>query len=63
MDRLQRGTSAEGDEQLVLNFTRQELEQAPAFVSLEEKREAQARQQQQAQRQDSGTASGNATQN
>lgn len=61
LDHLKRTTTQEGAEQLVLGFARQELEQAPAFVSLaEQKRRLDAEQarQQQEQQQGSGDTSG-----
>ena len=67
IERLSRASTQDGTEQLVLNYTRAELEQAPEFVTLaqqrqqQEQRQAQqeaeqAAQQQQQQQQGAGTA-------
>ncbi len=67
MDRVKEGTARDGSEQLVLDFTREELEQAPEFVSLAEQmrrqeaeqvsqQQQEMQQQQQAQQQGSADA-------
>ena len=59
LDRLKRTTNQEGDEQLVLDYTRAELEQAPRFVSLvEQKRRQEAEEARQLQQQGSAATSG-----
>lgn len=55
IERLSRVSTQEGAEELVLNYTRAELEQAPEFVSLEQQREEQARLQAQQEAQQQGT--------
>ena len=59
LDRLQRTSTQDGGEQLVSNFTREELEQAPQFVSLAEQKRRQeaeqARQQQEMLQQQQGS--------
>ena len=42
IERVSRASTQDGTEQLVLNYTRAELEQAPEFVTLDELREQQA---------------------
>lgn len=42
VERLSRASNQDGAEQLVLNYTRAELEQAPEFVTLDELRQQQA---------------------
>lgn len=42
VERLSRASAQDGTEQLVLNYTRAELEQAPEFVTLDELRQQQA---------------------
>lgn len=55
LDQLARAPTGEGDEQLMLNYTRAELEQAPEFVSLAEQLQRQeAEQARQQQEQDAG---------
>lgn len=61
VERLSRASTQDGAEQLVLNYTRAELEQAPEFVTLDElrqqqaQREAQQEARQSQQRQQEGT--------
>ena len=56
VERLSRASTQDGGEQLILDYTRAELERAPEFVSLEQQRQQQARKEAERAAQQQGAA-------